>query len=87
MCFEAAALLADGDQFDEERREAIAVRFEGVFERFAFAELVGDVGGQIAERPRPRLSLLPKDANGIEPGAQAMLEDPAPRRQCRQRAL
>jgi hypothetical protein len=82
-----AALFADGDQLQEQRREAVAIRLERILQRTPLFELRGHVGGDVAQRPRAALGLLLEDADRAQPGPEAVLEGAAPGDEGRQRAL
>src|SRR5262249_34271574 len=80
-------LLAADHKLDDQRREPVGVRVEGVFHRLATGEPAGNVLGDRPHGERPRLRQVAEDSHQVEPGADAVLELPAPPDEGRQRTL
>jgi hypothetical protein len=76
--FEAAGLLADGDEFEEQRREPVPVRIQRVFERVAALQFLGDLLGDRPQRPRAGLPLELEDPHRAEPRREAVPQRLAP---------
>ncbi len=72
-----AGLLADAGQGQEQRREQLALLFQGLLETLPFLQVLGDPAGHGTNRQRPAAGLLLEDVEQLQTGLEIMPQSPA----------